>query len=328
VSHLDLSLVIPLFNEEESLAELHAWIDRVCLAHGLRYEVLFINDGSTDGSWQVIEGLAAQYPQVRGIRFRRNQGKSAALHVGFQAAQGDVVITMDADLQDSPDEIPDLVRMIREEGYDLVSGWKKKRYDPLSKTLPTKLFNWAARKMSGIYLHDFNCGLKAYRLEVAQAVEVQGEMHRYVPVLAKMQGFTRIGEKVVEHRARPYGVTKFGLNRFTNGLLDLVTLSMVSRFRRRPMHFFGTWGLVMFFFSGLSLTVLGGLKLARLWSGQRPGLIADDPWFYIFLTAMILGTQLFVTGLLAELVVRSGRRRTEYGVTEELNRPDADRPAR
>jgi hypothetical protein len=239
-----------------------------------------------------------------------------------------VVITMDADLQDSPDEIPDLLRMIREEGYDLVSGWKMKRYDPLSKTLPTKLFNWAARRMSGIALNDFNCGLKAYRLEVAQSVEVQGEMHRYVPVLAKMQGFSRIGEKVVEHRARPYGVTKFGLNRFTNGLLDLVTLSMVSRFRRRPMHFFGTWGLVMFFFSGLSLTVLGGLKLARLWSGQRPGLIADDPWFYIFLTAMILGTQLFVTGLLAELVVRSGRRRTEYGVTEELNRPDADRPAR
>ncbi len=324
MSRLDLSLVIPLFNEEESLGELYAWIERVCVGHGLKYEVLFINDGSTDGSWSVIQGLAAQHPEVRGIRFRRNHGKSAALFVGFQAAQGDVVITMDADLQDSPDEIPDLVRMIREEGFDLVSGWKKKRFDPISKTLPTKLFNWAARKMSGIYLHDFNCGLKAYRLEVAQAVEVQGEMHRYVPVLAKMQGFTRIGEKVVEHRARPYGVTKFGLNRFTNGLLDLVTLSMVSRFRRRPMHFFGTLGLAMFFFSGVALSVLGGLKLARLWSGQRPGLVTDDPWFFIFLTAMILGTQLFVTGLLAELVVRSGRRRPEYGIAEELNRPHGD----
>jgi glycosyltransferase involved in cell wall biosynthesis len=315
----DISLVIPLFNEAESLPELTAWIDRVCKAESLSYEVLFINDGSTDTSWEVIGGLAKTFPTVRGTRFRRNHGKSAALYVGFQQAQGEIVITMDADLQDSPEEIPGLVKGIRVDGYDLISGWKKKRYDPLTKTLPTKLFNWAARKMSGIYLHDFNCGLKAYRLEVAQAVEVQGEMHRYVPVLAKMAGYGKIGEQVVQHQARKYGSTKFGMNRFVNGLLDLVTLSMVSRFQRRPMHFFGTWGVMMFLASGLALAAMGGLKLYRLAQGMRPGLVTEDPWFFIFLTTMILGTQLFVTGLLAELMVRQSSKKPKYSIGEHIN---------
>lgn len=312
MSHLDLSLVIPLFNEEESLAELHAWIDRVCTAQGLRYEVLFINDGSTDGSWKVIEGLSAQHPEVRGIRFRRNHGKSAALYVGFQAAQGDVVITMDADLQDSPDEIPDLVRMIREEGFDLVSGWKKKRYDPLSKTLPTKLFNWAARKMSGIYLHDFNCGLKAYRIEVVKSIEVYGEMHRYIPLLAKWAGFRKIGEKVVEHRARKYGTTKFGWERFVNGFLDLLSITFVGRFGKRPMHFFGAYGTLLFIIGFLAATWLGANKLYCVYSGLSAPLVANNPFFFIALTCMILGTQLFLAGFLAELLVRSAPNRNKY----------------
>ena len=312
-------MVIPLFNEAESLPELSAWIDRVCKAEGLSYEIVFINDGSTDNSWEVIEGLASTFPTVRGTRFRRNHGKSAALYIGFQQAKGEVVITMDADLQDSPEEIPALVKGIREGGFDLISGWKKKRYDPLSKTLPTKLFNWAARKMSGIYLHDFNCGLKAYKLEVAQAVEVQGEMHRYVPVLAKMAGYANIGEQVVQHQARKYGSTKFGMDRFVNGLLDLITLAMVRRFQRRPMHFFGTWGVLMFVASGLALAVMGGLKLYHLAQGLRPGLVTEDPWFFIFLTTMILGTQLFVTGLLAELMVRQSSKKPKYSIGGHIN---------
>ena len=316
---LDLSIVVPLYNEAESLPELTAWIDRVCKAEGLRYEVLFINDGSTDASWQVIADLSVKFPTVRGTQFRRNHGKSAALYVGFQQAKGEVVITMDADLQDSPDEIPGLIKGIREDGYDLVSGWKKKRFDPLSKTLPTKLFNWAARKMSGIHLHDFNCGLKAYRLEVAQAVEIQGEMHRYIPVLAKMSGYGNIGEQVVQHQARKYGVTKFGMSRFVNGLLDLITLAMVGRFQRRPMHFFGTWGIFMFLASGIALAVMGGLKLYRLSEGLRPGLVTEDPWFFIFLTTMILGTQLFVTGLLAELMLRQSSQKPKYSIGEYIN---------
>jgi glycosyltransferase involved in cell wall biosynthesis len=316
---LDLSVVIPLFNEAESLPELTAWIDRVCKAESITYEILYMNDGSTDTSWKVIAELANTFPTVRGTRFRRNHGKSAALYIGFQQAQGSVVITMDADLQDSPEEIPALMRGIREEGFDLISGWKKKRFDPWTKTLPTKLFNWAARKMSGIYLHDFNCGLKAYRLEVAQAVEVQGEMHRYVPVLAKMAGFANIGEQVVQHQARKYGTTKFGMNRFVNGLLDLITLAMVGRFQRRPMHFFGTLGILMFVFSGVALAAMGILKLYRLTEGLRPGLLTEDPWFFIFLTTMILGTQLFVTGLLAELMVRQSSKKPKYSVGEHIN---------
>jgi glycosyltransferase involved in cell wall biosynthesis len=319
---LDLSLVIPLYNEDESLPELVAWIHRVCTENAISHEILLINDGSTDRSWQVIGELASDYPQVKGISFRRNQGKSAALHVGFQAAQGDVVITMDADLQDSPDEIPGLMHRIRHDGFDVVSGWKKKRYDPLSKTLPTKLFNWATRKMSGIYLHDFNCGLKAYRNEVVKSVEVQGEMHRYIPVLAKNAGFARIGEQVVEHRARKYGTTKFGLERFINGFLDLLTLTVVTKFSRRPMHFFGMGGVLMFATSFFALVYLGATKLIRLKSGLRPGLIADDPWFYISLTTLVLGGMLFLTGLLAELILRSSSRGPHYKVADRVRWPD------
>ncbi len=316
---LDLTVVVPLFNEEESLPELCAWVDRVCQSEGIAYEMVLVDDGSTDGSWDVLKRLSNDNKAITAIQFRRNQGKSEALHVGFARAKGSVVITMDADLQDSPDEIPGLIAMIVDEGYDMVSGWKKKRYDPITKTLPTKLFNAVARKMSGIHLHDFNCGLKAYRLEVAQAVEIQGEMHRYIPVLAKMQGYGRIGERVVQHQARKYGSTKFGMSRFFNGMLDLVTITMVSRFRRRPMHLFGTLGLIMFFFSGIALVVIGGLKLWRLSQDLSPGLVTEDPLFYIFLISMVLGTQLFVTGLLAELVVRSGKRKPDYLIGETIN---------
>ena len=317
--NLDVSIVIPPLNEEESIPELTSWIHRVCKENNFSYEIIFIDDGSSDNSWNVILDLEKDYSFIRAIKFRRNHGKSAALHVGFQEALGEVVITMDADLQDSPDEIPELVRRIDSENLDLISGWKKKRYDPISKTLPTKLFNWAARRMSGIKLHDFNCGLKAYKNEVIKNIEVQGEMHRYIPVLAKMSGFSNIGEQVVQHQARKYGTTKFGLNRFINGMLDLVTLSMVSRFQRRPMHFFGTLGTLMFVASGIALLAMGFLKLYRLAQGFRPGLVADDPWFYIFLTAMVLGTQLFVTGLLAELMVRQSNKKVHYSISEVLN---------
>lgn len=316
---VDISVVIPLYNEEESLPELFAWIAKVMEENKFSYEVLFMNDGSTDSSWEVIKSIAAENPEVvRAVQFRKNQGKSAALNVGFKRTRGNVVITMDADLQDSPDEIPELYRMITEEGWDLVSGWKKKRYDPLSKTIPTKLFNWATRKMSDIKLNDFNCGLKAYKGEAARAVEVTGEMHRYIPILAKNAGYPKISEKVVEHRARKYGTTKFGLDRFINGFLDLVTLYVVSRFGKRPMHFFGMLGTLMFVLGFFSLIVLVIWKFWTLRAGGTPGLITDNPLFYVLLTTMLLGTQLFTTGFLAELMSRNSAKKPNYTIDETI----------
>ncbi len=310
---MDLSLIIPLKNEAESLPELEAWIRKVCESQGYSYEILFIDDGSTDESWKVIEDLQKANKCVRAIKFRRNYGKSAALQTGFEASRGDVVITMDADLQDSPDEIPDLYRMIREEGFDLVSGWKKKRYDPLSKTIPTKLYNAATRWISGIHLHDFNCGLKSYRSEVVKSVEVYGDMHRYIPVLAKWAGFTKIGEKVVEHRARKYGTTKFGLERFINGPLDLMSVSFVGRFGKRPMHLFGTLGLLSFFIGFGILVYLSLSKIAYKEYG-----IADRPLFYFGILALIVGTQLFLTGFLAEMINRNSPTRNVYLIEKEI----------
>ena len=316
---MDISVVIPLFNEAESLPELFDWIERVMKANGFSYEIIFVNDGSTDNSWEVIEQLQQRSPYVHGIKFRRNYGKSPALHCGFKRAEGDVVITMDADLQDSPDEIPELYRMIKEDGYDLVSGWKKKRYDPLSKTIPTKLFNATARKFSGIHnLHDFNCGLKAYRKEVIKNIEVYNDMHRYIPFLAKIAGFNKIGEKVVHHQARKYGTTKFGLDRFVNGYLDLITLWFTSKFGKKPMHFFGLWGSVMFMIGFISLLAVLGLKLASLYSGDLRPLVALSPYFYISLTAMILGTQLFLAGFIGELISRNAPNRNKYKIEKEL----------
>ena len=316
---MDISVVIPLYNEEESLPELFAWIQRVMMQNGFSYEVIFVNDGSTDRSWQVIEELAAQNDTVKGIKFRRNHGKSPALYCGFKKAQGNVVITMDADLQDSPDEIPELYRMITEDGYDLVSGYKKKRYDPLSKTLPTKLFNATARKVSGIKnLHDFNCGLKAYRKEVIKNIEVYGEMHRYIPYLAKNAGFNKIGEKVVQHQARKYGVTKFGLNRFVNGYLDLISLWFLSKFGVQPMHIFGFLGSLMFILGFLAVVCVGGHKLYAMYSGQPYILVTDSPYFYLALTTMILGTQLFLAGFLGELIARNSSERNKYQIEKEL----------
>ena len=316
---MDISVVIPLFNEAESLPELFEWIERVMKANGFSYEIIFVNDGSTDNSWEVIEQLRQRSPYVHGIKFRRNYGKSPALHCGFQRAEGDVVITMDADLQDSPDEIPELYRMIKEDGYDLVSGWKKKRYDPLSKTIPTKLFNARARKFSGIHnLHDFNCGLKAYRKEVIKNIEVYNDMHRYIPYLAKIAGFTKIGEKVVHHQARKYGTTKFGLDRFVNGYLDLITLWFTSKFGKKPMHFFGLWGSVMFLIGFIALVAVLGLKLASLYSGDLRPLVALSPYVYISLTAMILGTQLFLAGFIGELISRNAPNRNKYKIEKEL----------
>ena len=316
---MDISVVIPLYNEEESLPELFAWIQRVMTQNGFSYEVIFVNDGSTDRSWQVIEELAAQNDTVKGIKFRRNHGKSPALYCGFAKAQGEVVITMDADLQDSPDEIPELYRMITEDRYDLVSGYKKKRYDPLSKTLPTKLFNATARAVSGIKnLHDFNCGLKAYRKEVIKNIEVYGEMHRYIPYLAKNAGFSNIGEKVVQHQARKYGVTKFGLNRFVNGYLDLITLWFLSKFGVQPMHIFGFLGSLMFIFGFLAVIGVGAHKLYAMYSGQPYILVTDSPYFYLALTTMILGTQLFLAGFLGELIARNSSERNKYQIEKEL----------
>ena len=316
---MDISVVIPLFNEAESLPELFDWIERVMRANGFSYEIIFVNDGSTDHSWEVIEQLRQRSPYVHGIKFRRNYGKSPALHCGFQRTEGDVVITMDADLQDSPDEIPELYRMIKEDGYDLVSGWKKKRYDPLSKTIPTKLFNATARKFSGIHnLHDFNCGLKAYRKEVIKNIEVYNDMHRYIPYLAKIAGFTKIGEKVVHHQARKYGTTKFGLDRFVNGYLDLITLWFTSKFGKKPMHFFGLLGSLMFMIGFIALMVVLGLKLASLYSGDLRPLVALSPYFYISLTAMILGTQLFLAGFIGELISRNSPNRNNYKIEKEL----------
>lgn len=316
---MDISVVIPLYNEAESLPELYAWIDRVMKEHQFSYEVIFVNDGSTDNSWEVIQQLQKQSSTVRGVKFRRNYGKSPGLHCGFQRAQGEVVITMDADLQDSPDEIPELYRMIREEGYDLVSGWKKKRYDPLSKTLPTKLFNATARKFSGIKnLHDFNCGLKAYKSIVIKNIEVYNDMHRYIPYLAKIAGFNKIGEKVVQHQARKYGTTKFGLNRFVNGYLDLITLWFTSRFGKKPMHFFGLWGSVMFFIGFIALVIVLSMKLVSIISGDLRPLVTNSPYFYISLTAMILGTQLFLAGFIGELISRNSPNRNNYKIESEI----------
>ena len=315
---MDISLVIPLYNEAESLPELYAWIERVMKANNFTYEVIFVNDGSTDNSWEVIERLKARSPFIKGIKFRRNYGKSPGLHCGFERAQGDVIITMDADLQDSPDEIPELYRMIMEDGYDLVSGWKKKRYDPISKTIPTKLFNATARKFSGIKLHDFNCGLKAYKNIVIKNIEVYKDMHRYIPYLAKIAGFNKIGEKVVKHQARKYGTTKFGLNRFVNGYLDLITLWFTSRFGRKPMHFFGLWGSVMFFIGFIALIVVLGMKMASLYAGDPRPLVTSSPYFYISLTAMIMGTQMFLAGFLGELISRSDSKRNQYKIEAEI----------
>ena len=316
---MDISVIVPLYNEAESLPELHAWIKRVMDEHGFTYEIIFVNDGSTDTSWQVIEGLAANNPEVKGICFRRNYGKSPALYCGFNRAEGDVVITMDADLQDSPDEIPELRRMIVEDGYDLVSGYKQKRYDPLSKTIPTKLFNATARKVSGIKnLHDFNCGLKAYRKAVVKNIEVYGEMHRYIPYLAKNAGFTKIGEKVVHHQARKYGKTKFGLDRFVNGYLDLMTLWFLSKFGKKPMHVFGLWGSLMFILGFVAIVVVGANKLIALANGTPARLVTDSPYFYLALTTMILGTQLFVAGFLGDLISRSSDQRNDYQIEKEI----------
>lgn len=316
---MDISVVIPLYNEAESLPELFSWIERVMDEHHFTYEVIFVDDGSTDDSWKIIERFKQQSACVHGIRFRRNYGKSPGLHCGFQRAKGDVVITMDADLQDSPDEIPELYRMIVEDGYDLVSGWKKKRYDPLSKTIPTKLFNATARKFSGIHnLHDFNCGLKAYKNIVVKNIEIYNDMHRYIPYLAKIAGFNKIGEKVVHHQARKYGKTKFGLDRFVNGYLDLITLWFTSKFGKKPMHFFGLWGSVMFFLSFLSLVVVLGVKLFSLWAGSPRPLVASSPFFYIALTGMVLGTQMFLSGFVGELISRNSPNRNNYKISDEI----------
>ncbi len=317
---MDISVVVPLFNEDESLKELHAWIQRVMQEHGFSYEVVFVDDGSTDHSWEVICELQEKDANVKGIKFRRNYGKSPALFCGFRKVEGDVVITMDADLQDSPDEIPELYRMITEEGYDLVSGYKQKRYDPLSKTIPTKLFNATARKVSGIKnLHDFNCGLKAYRRDVVKHIEVYGEMHRYIPYLAKNAGYDKIGEKVVQHQARKFGKSKFmGLNRFVNGYLDLLSLWFLNSFGLKPMHVFGFLGSVMFALGLVAVMIVGGVKLVAICKGVPAPLVTHSPWFFIALTMMILGTQLFLAGFLGELISRNAEGRNDYNIEKEI----------
>lgn len=316
---MDISVVIPLYNEEESLPELYAWIERVMGENKFTYEVIFINDGSTDGSWQEIKSLSEKHKSVKGIKFRRNYGKSPALYCGFKEAQGDVVITMDADLQDSPDEIPALYKMIKTDGYDLVSGYKQKRYDPLSKTIPTKLFNATARKISGIKnLHDFNCGLKAYRRDVVKNIEVYGEMHRYIPYLAKNAGFCKIGEKVVHHQARKYGSSKFGLNRFFNGYLDLITLWFLSSFGRKPMHVFGFLGTIMFIIGFIAAAIIGIDKLVAVANGVQQRLVTDSPYFFISLTMMMIGTQLFLAGFLGDLISRNSSGRNDYQIEEKF----------
>lgn len=314
---MHLSIVIPLLNEEESLSELYHWIAEVMQANGFSYEVLFIDDGSTDNSWGIIRELSAAHPEVRGIRFRKNFGKSQALHAGFRAALGEVVITMDADLQDNPEEIPEMVRMVQEKGFDMVSGWKKKRYDSLlMKNLPSKLFNWAARKTSGVRLHDFNCGLKAFRREVIENIEVSGEMHRYIPVLAKNAGFGKVGERVVRHQARKYGKTKFGADRFIKGFLDLITIWFVSKFGKRPMHLFGALGVLMFVI-GLGFALYLGID--KLFLNPTGRLLAQRPEFFIALTAMLIGTQLFLAGFLGEMILRVKKNQERYTIWETLN---------
>ncbi|GMN09215.1 glycosyltransferase family 2 protein [Croceitalea sp. MTPC9] len=314
---MQLSIVIPLLNEKESLIELHDWIAQVMQSNHFLYEILFIDDGSTDGSWGTIEELSKKHPSVKGIRFLRNYGKSQALHAGFREAQGEVVITMDADLQDNPEEIPELFNLIKNEQFDLVSGWKKKRYDSvLSKNLPSKLFNWAARKTSGLKLHDFNCGLKAYHKNVVKHIEVSGDMHRYIPVLAKNAGFSNIGEKVVQHQARKYGTTKFGAERFINGFLDLVTIWFVSKFGRQPMHLFGALGVLMFIV-GFGFSIYLGID--KLFIHKTGRLITDRPQFYIALTSMVIGTQFFLAGFLGEILVRSKKNENTYSISEKIN---------
>lgn len=316
---MDISIVVPLFNEEESLPELTSWIDSVMRSNNFSYEIIFIDDGSRDDSWKIIESLKLKFDSVSGIKFRRNYGKSAALNVGFEACRGEIVVTMDADLQDSPEEIPELRKMILENGYDMVSGWKKKRYDPLSKTIPTKLFNAVTRKVSGIKLHDFNCGLKAYRKDVIKSIEVYGEMHRYIPVIAKWAGFRKIGEKSVQHRERKYGKSKFGFERFVNGFLDLLTITFVSKFGKRPMHFFGPVGTIMFFIGFVLSAYLGIEKLYHAYYLKiKAPLVTDNPWFYIALTTMILGTVLFLAGFLGELISRNSSHRNHYLIEKKV----------
>jgi glycosyltransferase involved in cell wall biosynthesis len=317
----DVSVVIPLFNEEESLPELTEWIRKVVVEANLKTEIIFVNDGSSDNSWEVVKTLISQAHDIsiKALSFRRNYGKAAALHCGFDQVQGEVVITMDADLQDNPEEIPELYRMITEEKFDMVSGWKKKRYDPLfSKNLPSKFYNWTARRMTGIQLHDFNCGLKAYRNAVVKSIEVYGDMHRYIPVLAKWAGFKKIGEKVVRHQERKYGVTKFGIERFIRGPLDLMSVMFISRFGKRPMHLFGVWGAIMFLIGALAALWVGVEKLIALNHGLKAPLVANNPFFFIALTAMIIGSQMFMAGFVAELVSRSGSERNKYLIAEKL----------
>ena len=316
---MDISVIVPLFNEAESLKPLYQWIEKVMKAHKFSYEVIFINDGSTDNSWQMILDLQKQSPNVHGIRFRRNYGKSPALYCGFARAKGDVVITMDADLQDSPDEIPELFRMIKEENYDLVSGWKKKRYDnKLTKNIPSKIYTATARRVTGLKLHDMNCGLKAYRNDVIKNIEVYGEMHRYIPFLAKNAGFTNIGEKVVEHHKRQFGKSKFGIERFVNGYLDLFSLWFLNKFGKQPMHFFGLWGSVMFLIGFIAICIVGGIKLAAISRGHAAPLVTNTPYFYLALTMMILGTQMFLSGFVGELVSRNSQDRNRYQIAEEI----------
>ncbi|NBA86161.1 glycosyltransferase [Emticicia sp. CRIBPO] len=315
---IDISVLIPLYNEDESLPELHDWIKRVMDEHNFSYEILFVDDGSTDNSWEVVRNLKKQNEKVRGFRFTRNHGKTAALQTGFNAAKGNVIITMDADLQDSPDEIPELYRMIKEDGFDLVSGWKQKRYDPISKTLPTKLFNAVTRSISNVYLHDFNCGLKAYKSKVVKNITIYGEMHRYVPVIAKWNGYSKIGEKVVQHQSRKYGHTKFGLERFINGFLDLLSITFINKFGRRPMHFFGTFGVLSFVLGSFLTFYLIGEKLYHIYTHTKYRNVTDNPMFFLALVAVLIGVQLFLAGFLGELFVKQTVSKHDYGIEEEL----------
>ena len=316
---IQISVIVPLFNEAESLPELCAWIDQVMQKHAFSYEMIFVNDGSTDDSWTVLQDLSKKYPSLQGISFARNYGKSAALHEGFAKANGDVVITMDADLQDSPDEIPELYRMITEDGFDLVSGWKQKRFDPISKTIPTKLYNAATRALSGVYLNDFNCGLKAYKLEVVKTIKLYGEMHRYIPVQAKWNGFTKIGEKVVQHQARKYGVTKFGLERFLYGFLDLLSITFVQTFGKRPMHLFGSLGILSFLAGSLITFWVIGEKLYNIANNLKYRNVTDNPMFFLALVAIILGVQLFLAGFIGELLITNSDKTTNYQIKEEIS---------
>ncbi|MDP5092613.1 MAG: glycosyltransferase family 2 protein [Polaribacter sp.] len=317
---MDISVVIPLLNEEESLLELHDWIANVMQSNRYLYEIIFIDDGSTDNSWKIIKQLSQKNNAVKGIRFQKNYGKSQALDAGFEKAQGNVIITMDADLQDNPEEIPELYNLIINGDFDLISGWKKKRYDNVyTKNIPSKLFNSIARKTSGLQLHDFNCGLKAYKKDVVKAIKVSGEMHRYIPILAKNEGFTKIDEKIVQHQARKYGVTKFGMSRFINGYLDLITISFLSKFGKRPMHFFGLWGTIVFIFGFSAAIYIGISKLHKVYNGIKTILVTDNPWFYIALTSMILGTLLFLAGFIGELIIKSKNDEKHYKIKEQLN---------